>query len=80
MICSVADLTYHVVMGTIWIFQLIVETIFYSNFSHHSKTLEQMERAVDCGNIHIRISLFGLAEYFIHPHMASTLGYYGENQ
>jgi hypothetical protein len=76
----VADLAYHVVMSAIRVGQLIVEAVSYCYFRHHPETLEKMEGAVDGSNVHIRIGLFGPAEYFVHSHMPSTLGYYGENQ
>jgi hypothetical protein len=76
----VTDLTYHVVVCAIRVSQLIVEPVSYCYFSDHPKTLEQMEGAVDCGNVHVRIGFFGPAEHLVHSHMSSALGYYGENQ
>jgi hypothetical protein len=76
----VADLTYHVVMRAIRVSQLVVETVSYGDLSHHPETLEKVEGSVDCGNVHVRIGLFGPAEYLIHSHMPTTLGHYGKNQ
>jgi hypothetical protein len=48
---SMADLTYHVMMCTIRVGQLVVQTVTYRDFSHHSKPLEKVEGTVDRGKV-----------------------------
>ena len=77
---AVTDLADHVVVTPAGVGQLVVETVSYRHLSHHIKLLEQVQGAVDGGNVQVRVVLFGTAKYLVHSYMTPTLCYFGENQ
>ncbi len=70
---AATTIAHHVVMASIRVRQLKVESVSHCHFRHNSNLCKEVECAVHSSYIHIRIGLLCATENLIHAHMPLTL-------
>ena len=64
---------YHVVVEVPGEGQLVVEPVPDLHLGNHPGVLEEAQRAVDGGQVHVLVGLPGTPEHFVYTHMAAPV-------
>jgi hypothetical protein len=79
-ICAMAFSTYHVVVVSVGVFELVVEPVTNGYLGQDTQVLEQMKSTVNSGDVHVGVSFLRPTKDLVYAHVDTTLSHDGQDQ